>query len=157
MFGKAQWVAVAMVWPAVFAADHPNALRAYSTVEIEVDNKRNEKGQKLPDDAVPDLHEQLAGAIVSLHQFQRVEDYTDPKVSAPQTSRAVVLKLQITGYTGARNNAGIDAVAHFVDKETGKELFQEVVTARLRYDTGATSAAIRKLARSTSDVVKRNW
>ncbi len=138
-------------------AVNPSAgLRKYSAVEIQIENKRNERGQKLPEDSVPELKDQLAGAIVALHQFERVDEYVDTKATPSSSPHTMILKVRIAGYTGAQNNAGVKAVVRVVDKESGKDVLEEAVNAQLRYDSGALSAALRKLARSTADLLKRN-
>jgi hypothetical protein len=86
-----------------------------------------------------------------------VDDYRDPKVQERNPEKIVQMRLGIIGYSGAQNNASVTAMVHFIDKETNQEVFQKKVTAKLRYDSGAMSAAARKLVRSTVDVIRDNW
>lgn len=141
-----------------WAEARSGVLRSHSILQVEIENKRNAEGRKIPDDSVPDLREQLLAVIVNLHLFRQVGDYTDSKVTAPAgEAGTVLLRLRITGYTGAQNNSGVTAMAHFIDQASGKELLQEKVTAQLHYDQGALSGALRKLARSTAELVKNCW
>ena len=148
-----------MVLPvSMLQAQRSGSLRAYSAVQVEIENKRNEKGRKVPDEFIADLVDQLKSGVAALHLFRRVGDYEDSKVAEPQTTpRAFLLRLQILDYTGAQNNAGVKAVAHFIDKDNGQQIFEQNVNAQLHYDSGALSAALRKLARSTASVVKDSY
>ena len=115
------------------------------------------EAQKIPDEFVPDLRESLVYVIVGQHLFRRVEDHTDDAVIATGPENVLQLKVRIVGYTGAQNNAGVSAMVHFIDKQTGTEIFQRKVDAHLIYDQGALTSALRKLGRSIGDVVKDNW
>ena len=136
----------------------PNALRTYSALEmLEIENQRNEKGQKLPDEYIPKLREEILYAIVGLHLFHRVEDHVDSTVAEAKPERVVQFKVRIVGYSGAQNNARVSALVSFTDKDDKKEILQKTVDARLFYDQGALTAAMRKLARSIGNVVRDNW
>ena len=140
------------------AVGGPNALRAYSALEmLEIENQRNEKGQKLPDEYVPRLRDEVLYAIVALHLFHRVEDHFDSAVAEIKPERVVQLKVRIVGYSGAQNNARVTALVTFTDKDDKKEILQKKVDAQLFYDQGALTAAMRKLARSIGNVVRDNW
>jgi len=137
------------------AGGRSGALRGFSALELlEIDNTRNEKGQKLPDEMIPDLRQQILHAVVALHTFHRVEDHIDQSVPASGAERVVQMKVKITGYTGAQNQAGVKSEVSFLDKESGQQIFSTPVNAQLRYDQGATSSATRKLGRSIADVVR---
>ena len=139
-------------------AQGSGSLRRYSALELlPIENNRNEKGQKIPDEFVPDLRESLVYVIVGQHLFRRVEDHTDDAVIATGPENVLQLKVRIVGYTGAQNNAGVSAMVPFIDKQTGTEIFQRKVDAHLIYDQGALTSALRKLGRSIGDVVKDNW
>ena len=140
------------------AVGGPNALRIYSALEmLEIENQRNEKGQKLPDEYVPRLRHEVLYAIVGLHLFHRVEDHFDSAVAEVKPERVVQLKVRIVGYSGAQNNARVTALVTFTDKDDKKEILQKKVDAQLFYDQGALTAAMRKLARSIGNVVRDNW
>jgi hypothetical protein len=142
----------------IAGAQGAERLRRFSLLELEIENKRNEKGRKIPDEFIPALRDQVLAAIAAEHRFYRIGDYTDPAVSTPQgDSSAVLMRLRIVDYTGSQNTAGVTAVIHFLDKETGKEIFQERLRAQLRYDNGALSAALRKLARLTAQLIRDGW
>lgn len=139
-------------------AQGSGSLRRYAALELlPIENNRNEKGQKIPDESVPDLRESLVYVIVGQHLFRRVEDHTDDAVIATGPENVLQLKVRIVGYTGAQNNAGVSAMVHFIDKQSGTEIFQRKVDAHLIYDQGALTSALRKLGRSIGDVVKDNW
>ena len=147
----------AVLFPSLAVAG-PNALRAYSALEmLEIENERNEKGQKLPDEYIPKLREEVLYAIVGLHLFHRVEDHVDSTVAGAKPERLGQLKVRIVGYSGAQNNARVTALVILTDKEDKKEILQKRVDARLFYDQGALTAALRKLARSIGNVVRDNW
>ncbi|MCI0422965.1 MAG: hypothetical protein L0312_27700 [Acidobacteria bacterium] len=79
-------------------------------------------------------------------------------MAAPKGKEPVlVLRLQIVDYTGVQNRAGVTAMAHFISKATGQDLFREKVRAQLRYDQGALLAVLRKLPRSTATLVMDRW
>ncbi len=140
------------------ATGGPNALHTYSALElIEIENQRNEKGQKLPDEYIPKLREEILYSIVGLHLFHRVEDHVDSAVAEAKPERVVQLKVSIVGYSGAQNNARVTALVSFTDKDDKKEVLQKKVDARLFYDQGALTSAMRKLARSISNLVRDNW
>lgn len=150
-------VFLAVLFPSLAVAG-PNALRAYSVLEmLEIENERNEKGQKLPDEYIPKLREEVLYAVVGLHLFYRVEDHVDSTVAGAKPERVVQLKVRIVGYSGAQNNARVSALLILTDKEDKKEILQKRVDARLFYDQGALTAAMRKLARSIGSVVRDNW
>lgn len=148
---------VLLVLPAP-ANKGPNTLRPYSALELlEIENQRNEKGRKIPDEFVPRLAEDLRYALVDLHLFRRLDDFMDEKVPQPAVERIVQMKVRIVDYSGAQNNASVAAMVHFFNKETGREIFQQRVGATLRYDQGATTSALRKLTRSIAGLVRSNW
>lgn len=119
------------------AGARSGALRGFSALELlPIGNTRNEKGQKLPDEMIPDLREQLLHALVSLHTFHRVEDYVDESAASSGPERVVQMKVKIIGYTGAQNNAGVKCEVSFVDKDSGQEVFRSPVNAQLYYDQG---------------------
>lgn len=139
-------------------AQGTGSLRRYSALELlPIENNRNERGQKIPDEFVPDLRENLLYVIVGQHLFRRVENHSDEAVIAASPENVLQLKVRIVGYTGAQNNAGVSAMVFFIDKQTGAEIFQKKVDAHLFYDQGALTAALRKLGRSIGDVVRDNW
>ena len=118
-------------------AQGSGSLRRYSALELlPIENNRNEKGQKIPDEFVPDLRESLVYVIVGQHLFRRVEDHTDDAVIATGPENVLQLKVRIVGYTGAQNNAGVSAMVHFIDKQTGTEIFQRKRCTKAR-DTWA--------------------
>ncbi len=146
-------VLVAGAW-----AQGSGTLRRYSALELlPIENNRNEKGQKIPDEFVPDVRENLLYVIVGQHLFRRVEDHTDGSVVGAGPESVLQMKVRIVGYSGAQNNAGVSAIVSFMDKQTGAEVFQRKVNAHLIYDQGALTSALRKLVRSIGDVVKDNW
>ena len=139
-------------------ADHAGLLSRYSALELlEIENERNERGEKLPDVLVPKLRREILHAIASLDLFHRLEEYQDPNVRAPEVERIVQMKVRIVGYTGAQNRAGVTAFVHFIDSESQKEIFRKRVNAKLRYDSGGATSAVRKLGRSTGKLVRDIW
>lgn len=133
-------------------------LRSCTSVEVsDIDNQRNEKGERIPPESLPELHTALQAGVVGLHLFQHVDDYTDAKAQAHNPDRVCQMRMKIIGYSGAQNNARVTAMVYFVDKETQKEVVQGKVTAQLHYDQGATTGALRKLVRSTADFIRDNW
>jgi len=152
------WILITVLPASALAAARKGTLREYSALELlEIENDRNEKGQKLPDEVVPDLRTELLYAVAALGLFHRVEDHIDPDVAAPEVERTVQMKLRIIGYSGSRSNASVRAMAHFIDKESGAEIFQRKVDATLYYDSGAMTASLRKLCRSTAKLVRGWW
>ncbi len=135
------------------ADSHPGALHPYSAIEVEIENQRNEKGQKIPDEFVPELRGQILHGVVNRHVFRRVEDRVDEAVAPVEPERVVLMKVRVVGYTGAKNAAGVKTVVHFIDKATGQEVFSSPVNAQLHFDPGALTAALRKLGRSIGDLV----
>lgn len=149
-------IALLILMPAgLFAGGREGVLKGFSAIELlEIDNSRNEKGQKLPDEMIPALRHEVLHAIVSLHIFHRVEDRLDDVAPGPGPERVIQLKVKIIGYTGAQNQAGVKAELSFIDKDSGQEVFRTPVNARLYFDQGATSSASRKLAHVIADVVR---
>lgn len=144
--------------PLALAGSGPNTLRPYSAFELlDIDNQRNEKGQKLPDEYMPRLHEALLYSVVNLHRFHRVMDHVDSAVPEGKPEKVVLMKVKIVGYSGAQNNARVTALVTFTSKDDAKEIFQQKVNAQLYYDQGAMTSAMRKLARSIADLVQDNW
>jgi hypothetical protein len=136
----------------------PGTLRPFSRIEVlEVENKRNAEGKKLPDEWMPRLREQLRYSAGSVHLFHRVEDAIDPKVTGEETGRVVQLQLRITDFSGASARPKVTAVAVFVDKETGAMVLEKTIEAQLYFDQSATTGAIIKLSNKLSDIVKDNW
>ncbi len=147
-----------LLTPATLLALQAGPLRQFSKIEmIEIENKRNERGERLPPEVLPGLRNDVLYAVAGLHLFAFIDTERDPKVPEPATVRVVQMKMRIIGYSGAQNNARVTAVVHFVDKESGREILQKKVDAQLHFDSGALSGAMRKLARSTADMVKANW
>ncbi len=139
----------------LWAGGRSGALKGFSALELlDIDNSRNEKGQKLPDEMIPELRHEVLHSIVSLHIFHRVEDRLDDVAPGAGPERTILLKVKITGYTGAQNQAGVKADLSFIDKESGQEIFRTPVNAQLYFDQGATSSASRKLAHVIADVVR---
>jgi len=132
-------------------------LSKYSELEVVMENTRNERGQKLPDELIAPLKENVIHAIGYLHLFSRIGDITDESVAAPAAHRALVLKVKITGYSGAQNNASVSSQLSFTDQATGQPVFQESVRAKLYYDSGSTQASLAKLAKSIAGKVRDNW
>lgn len=107
-------------------AQGSGSLRRYSALELlPIENNRNEKGQKIPDEFVPDVRENLMYVIVGQHLFRRVEDHTDDVVMATGAENVLQMKVRIVGYSGAKNNAGVSAMVYFIDKQTGAEVFEK--------------------------------
>ncbi|HVP44715.1 MAG TPA: hypothetical protein VMS96_14895 [Terriglobales bacterium] len=148
-------LALLLLIPGAVAGDRPGALRGFSALELlEIENTRNEQGQKLPDELIPDLRQQLLHGLVALHTFHRVEDHVDDAVPSAGAERVVQLKVKITGYSGAQNQAGVKSEVFLIDKASGQEVFRSPVNAQLRYDQGAATSATRKLARSIANLVR---
>jgi hypothetical protein len=149
---------VLLVLVSMASAEGSGTLRVYSALELlPVENNRNEKGQKIPDEFVPALHEDLLYAIVAQHHFPQVGDYTDKAAAPNDANKTLQMKVRITGYSGAQNNARVTAEVSFIDKQSGSVLLTKKVTAQLYYDQGAFSSALRKLVRSIGNVVDENW
>jgi hypothetical protein len=133
-------------------------LGEFSVLELEIVNQRNERGRKIPDEWIPQFRDQVLSAIAAEHLFSRIGDFVDPKAPASGAeSPVLVLRLVIVDYTGAQNNAGVTAMARFLVKTTGEEILSERMGVRLRYDQGALSGVLRKLARSTAVLVREHW
>ena len=147
-----------LVLVSLASAEGSGTLRSYSSLEVlPIENNRNEKGQKIPDEFVPKLHEDLLYVIVGQHHFAQVGDYAD-KAAAPNSGgKALQMKVSIVGYSGAQNNAKVSAEVKFIDKQSGETVLAKKVTAQLYYDQGAFSSALRKLVRSIGNVVNENW
>jgi hypothetical protein len=136
----------------------PGTLRVFSTIEVmEIENKRNAQGKKLPDEWVPRLREQLRYAVGSLHLFHRIEDQVDAIVKGEDTGRVVRMQVRITDYSGAQAQAKISAVVVFLDKATGEKILERNVDAQLYFDQSATTGALIKLTNKVGDLVKNNW
>jgi hypothetical protein len=130
------------------------ALMGFTALELlPIENERNQKGQKLPDEFVPDLHEQILYNVVGKHVFQRVNDHVDSAVKASVPDKVVQMKVRITGYSGAQNRARVSSELSFIDKESGTVVLKRDIKAQLQYDQGALTAAMRKLSRSIADAV----
>lgn len=147
------WISTAL------CAQNPGLLRQFSGFELlPIENQRNEKGQKIPDEFVPTLHNDILYAVGGLHLFNTIQEHRDSNIAAPPTSEKVMqLKVRVVGYSGAQNQARVSALVFMIDKQTGRELLQKRVDARLRYDQGAFTSALRKLTRSIADLLKDNW
>jgi uncharacterized lipoprotein YmbA len=140
------------------AAAGPGLLRTYSGIEVlDIENKRNAEGKKLPDEWVPRLREQLRYASGSLHLFHRIEEEPDPTVKGPESGRVVQLKVRITNFSGAQAQPKISAVVVFLDKATGEQILERSVDAQLYFDQSATTGALIKLTNKVRDLVKDNW
>jgi hypothetical protein len=151
-------LAAALAWPSPTASAEQAQLRAYTSIELApIDNSRNEEGQRIPPESVPDLKEQIETNIAALHLFHKVGEYVDRDVSQPEQEEPLQLRVKILSYTGARNSAGVKARLTFVDSKSGTAVLVKEINAQLRLDSGALSAALRKLARSTASFVKDNW
>lgn len=136
----------------------PGTLRVFSAVEVmEIDNKRNAQGKKLPDEWMPRLREQLRYAVGSLHLFHRVEDQTDPASTGADTGRVVQMHVRIIDYSGAQARPKVSAQVVLVDKETGDKVLDQRVDAQLYFDQGATTGALVKLCNKVGELVKDNW
>lgn len=156
MRNKLAILALLLLIPAMAGAGgRSGALHGFSALELlEIENTRNEQGQKLPDELIPDLRQQLLHGLVALHTFHRVEDHVDDAVPSSGAERVVQMKVKITGYTGAKNQAGVKSEVFLIDKDSGQEVFRSPVNAQLRYDQGAATSATRKLARSIVNLVR---
>lgn len=151
------WTIVAVGTPCPVGAA-PGTLRMYSALEmLAIDNQRNEKGQKLPEEYIPRLREEVLHAIGNLHLFRRIDDQVDTSVSQSQAERVLQIKVKITDYSGAQNNARVSALVTLTDKEAKTQVLEKKVDARLYYDPGAMTAATRKLAHSISNLIRDNW
>jgi len=143
---------------AAATAAGPGTLRVYSAIEVlDIDNKRNAEGKKLPDEWMPRLREQIRYGLGSLHLFRQIEDQVDPTVTTPDTGRVVQLKLRITDFSGAQAQPKISAIVTFVDKATGEKVLEKAVDAQLYFDQSATTGALIKLTNKTGSLVKDNW
>jgi hypothetical protein len=136
----------------------PGTLRPFSAIEVmEIENKRNAQGKKLPDEWVPRLREQIRYAVGSLHLFHRVEDQADPTVKGEDTGRTVQLRVRITDYSGAQAQPKISATVVLLDKATGDKILERTIDAQLYFDQSATTGALIKLTNKVGDLVKNNW
>ena len=99
----------------------PGTLRPFSTIEVmEIENKRNAQGKKLPDEWVPRVREQIRYAVGSQHLFHRVEDQVDAMVKGEDTGRTIRLQVRITDFSGVQTQPTIKAAVVFLDKATGE-------------------------------------
>jgi hypothetical protein len=136
----------------------PGTLRPFSTIEVmEIENKRNAQGKKLPDEWVPRVREQIRYAVGSQHLFHRVEDQVDAMVKGEDTGRTIRLQVRITDFSGAQAQPTIKAAVVFLDKATGEKILEHNVDAHLYFDQGATTSALNKLTNKVGDLVKNNW
>ncbi len=83
----AGWLIVLL--PALLlSVDNTRRLRGFSAFELlEIENHRNRLGQKVPDEFMPGLRQEMLHAVAALDLFHRVEDYEDPDVPAPAKER----------------------------------------------------------------------
>jgi hypothetical protein len=135
-------------------------LKSYTAVEVlEIDNQRNEKGERLPPELLPAFRTDIETRIAALHQYRRVGTTEDPVVPASGPEAVMQVRVKILGYAGARNGTRVKALITGIDKESGQTVFEKQTTALpdnlLYINWGALSGALRTLAKTTANCLKK--
>lgn len=142
-------------------AGQTSKLSRFTSVEIvDIDNERNEKGERIPPESLPALTRDLGIALAALHRFHRIGETTDDAVRPRAPEQVLQLRIKILSYTGSRNGTRIVAELTLLDRDTQQSVLVKRITARpgrLDMREGGFLAVTRKLVSAVTDAIEQNW
>jgi hypothetical protein len=153
-------VAVFILGSTPLRAETRTLARFTSLEVLDVDNQRNEKGERIPPESLPKLKSDLERGIAALHLFQRVGEIKDAAVAERVPESVLHLRVKIISYTGSRNAARVTVMLTLIDSEKQQPVREKKIEARpgvFELDQGAFSAIMRKVVRSVTDVIREDW
>lgn len=153
------------------SADQKPKVSFHNFTALEVENfevPKYETKDPMPESWVPMIREDVVQRAIELHLFNRIADFKDPGVPAPDKERVLVLRGKVTefsnGSQAARIIVGFGAgkgkivvLCDFVDKATGEVIWQRKADGRVIGAGQSTEGAIKGLSKEIAKHIRENW
>ena len=161
---------VAFVSTTALADGKPRVpFRNFTAIEVEnFDVPRYETKDPMPESWIPLIREDVVQRAIELHLFNRVADFKDPAVQAPEKERVLLVRGRVTEFThgsqAARILVGFGAgkgkivvMCEFVDKATGEVIWQRQADGRVIGAGQSTEGAVKGLSKEIAKHIRENW